>query len=143
MSGRPNQFGLQQSDRNLPEPGKRPLSSMSPTIVVENGRAVIVAGASGGPRIISATLQCILNCMLFDMTPAEAVGSLRFHHQWLPDVLQFEESWGEASTVTALQELGHRTGTRDEIGVVQLIAVGPDGIRAASDPRKGGAPAGY
>ncbi len=143
VSGRPNKFGLRQSDRNLPQPGKRPLSSMSPTIVVEHGRAVLVAGGSGGPRIISATVQCVLNCMLFEMPPAQAVGAPRFHHQWLPDVLQFEEAWNDTATVTALETRGHVTGRRDEIGVVQVITVGEDGVHAASDPRKGGAPAGY
>ncbi|MHC4218000.1 MAG: gamma-glutamyltransferase, partial [Planctomycetota bacterium] len=67
--GRPNAFGLRQSAANLPAPGKRPLSSMSPTIVVAGGRPVLVAGAAGGPRIITGTLHCILNCLLFDMTP--------------------------------------------------------------------------
>ncbi|MHC4415013.1 MAG: gamma-glutamyltransferase [Planctomycetota bacterium] len=140
---RPNAFGLRQSDRNLPEAGKRPLSSMSPTIVLEQGRPVIIAGASGGPRIITGTVQSVLNCLLFDMPPVEAVGAARFHHQWRPDVLQFEARWTDQPTIAALEALGHNTARRDRVGVVQLIRNGPDGIRAASDPRKGGAPAGY
>ncbi len=143
IPGRANAFGLQQSQRNLPQPGKRPLSSMSPTIVLRDGRAVIIAGASGGPRIISGTLQCILDCLLFEMTPRQAVAAPRFHHQWLPDVLFFEDSWPDQGTIEALEALGHRSGRRDEIGVVQIITVGVDGIRAASDPRKGGAAAGW
>jgi gamma-glutamyltranspeptidase/glutathione hydrolase len=141
--GQPNAFGLRQSEGNLPAPGKRPLSSMSPTILLAEGRPVVVAGASGGPRIITGTLQCILDCVLFDMTPAEAVAAPRFHHQWLPDVLQFEEQWTDEQTIAALGGLGHRTGRGEDVGTVQIIRVGPDGIRAASDPRKGGRPAGF
>jgi gamma-glutamyltranspeptidase/glutathione hydrolase len=141
--GEPNAFGLRQSERNLPAPGKRPLSSMAPTILLADGRPVVVAGASGGPRIITGTLQCILNCVLFDMTPRQAVAAPRFHHQWLPDVLQFEAQWTDEPTITRLEALGHRVGRREDVGVVQLIRAGPDGVRAASDPRKGGAPAGY
>ena len=143
IPGEANAFGLRQSDRNLPEPGKRPLSSMSPTILLNDGRVVLVAGASGGPRIITATTQCILNCLLFDMTSGRAVAAPRFHHQWMPNVLQFENDWCDPAVSSALQQLGHETGTTESVGVVQLIRVTPKGIRAASDPRKGGAPAGY
>jgi gamma-glutamyltranspeptidase/glutathione hydrolase len=141
--GRPNAFGLRQSEANAPEPGKRPLSSMSPTIVLHDGRPVIVAGASGGPRIITATTQCVLNCLVFDMSAREAVTAPRLHHQWLPDVLQFEAGYTDIDTRTKLESLGHQLGRRDEIGVVQLLLIGPKGIAAASDPRKGGRPAGY
>lgn len=143
MPGEPNVYGLRQSDANLPAPGKRPLSSMSPTIVLRDGRVELIAGASGGPRIISGTVQAMLNCLLFDMQPAEAVAAPRFHHQWMPDVLQFEDQWRNDAVIEAMQQRGHDTGWRDEIGVVQLIRISPDGIRAASDPRKGGEPAGY
>ncbi len=143
LPDRPNAFGLRQSTRNAPQPGKRPLSSMSPTIVLENGRAVLVVGGSGGPRIISATVQCLLDCLLFDMTPQEAVAAPRFHHQWMPDVLEFEPGWPDAAVIEALRGMGHEIGSRPEIGVVQIVQAGPAGVRAASDPRKGGAPAGY
>jgi gamma-glutamyltranspeptidase/glutathione hydrolase len=141
--GEPNAFGLRQAEANLPAPGKRPLSSMAPTILLAEKRPAVVAGASGGPRIITGTLQGVLDCVLFDMTPEQAVAAPRFHHQWLPDMLEFEAQWTDERTITVLEGLGHRTGRRDEVGVVQLIRAGPDGIRAASDPRKGGAPAGY
>jgi gamma-glutamyltranspeptidase/glutathione hydrolase len=143
--GKPNAFGLQQSDANLPAPGKRPLSSMSPTIVTRNGRAVLVAGGSGGPRIITAVTQCVLNVMLFDMTPTQAVGASRFHHQWMPDKLLVDRSWSDKATLDELRRRGHDIDTLNDEAVVQMIAVDErDGmIRAASDPRKGGRPAGY
>ncbi len=145
IPGQPNAFGLRQNDANLPEPGKRPLSSMSPTIVVKNGKVVMIAGASGGPRIISATLQCTLNVMLFGMTPDEAVRAPRFHHQWMPNVLQVDPSWPDQSVLDDLKRRGHEIGTMTGEAVVQMIAVDErDGtIRAACDPRKGGKPAGY
>jgi gamma-glutamyltranspeptidase/glutathione hydrolase len=143
MPGQPNAFGLQQSDRNVPEPGKRPLSSMSPTIFVRDGRAVMVAGGSGGPRIITGTLQVMLNAAMFDMTPQQAVTQPRFHHQWMPNVIEFETRWRDARVQRTLAEMGHIIGQRDDVGVVQIITVDETGIRAASDPRKGGEPAGY
>lgn len=143
IPGQPNAFGLRQSDRNLPEPGKRPLSSMSPTIFLKDGKAVAIAGASGGPRIITGTAQVLLNATRFDMTPQQAVEQPRFHHQWMPDVLEFERRWRDDRVKRVLAEMGHLAGERDDVGVVQIITVREDGIRAASDPRKGGAPAGY
>ncbi len=142
--GKANAFGLRQSPGNAPAPGKRPLSSMSPTIVLEGDQVRLVAGASGGPRIITGTMQVILNCLLLEMTPAQAVSAARFHHQWLPDVLQFEQGWTADGVVDAMESIGHATGRRDSVGVVQVVEVLPDGRkRAASDPRKGGMPAGH
>ena len=141
---RPNAFGLRQSRGNLPGPRKRPLSSMSPTIVLQDGRVRLVAGASGGPRIITGTFQVILNCLLFNMTPQEAVEQPRFHHQWLPNTLQFESGWTDAGIVESLEARGHVAGSRSSVGVVQVVEVLPDGRkRPASDPRKGGRPAGH
>lgn len=142
IPGEPNVYGLMQSDRNLPEPGKRPLSSMSPTIVLNDGHVELIAGASGGPRIITGTLQCMLNSLLFEMPARAAVRRARIHHQWMPNVLQFEQDWPDETVVSAMQRRGHETGTRDEVGVVQMIRVTPVGIEAVSDPRKGGRPAG-
>ncbi|MBG84057.1 MAG: gamma-glutamyltransferase [Phycisphaerae bacterium] len=143
MSGKANAFGLRQSDGNLPGPGKRPISSMSPTIVMDGDRVRLLAGASGGPRIINGTLQAIIDVLLFDMTPVEALSQPRFHHQWMPDRLDFEESWSDQDVVDRLEALGYRTGTRPSVGKVQMIEVLPDGvILPASDPRKGGRPAG-
>ncbi|NNM27647.1 MAG: gamma-glutamyltransferase [Phycisphaerales bacterium] len=139
----PNAFGLRQSDRNLPEPGKRPLSSMSPTIVLEDDRVVLVAGGSGGPRIITGTLQCILNCLLFERPPLEAVALPRVHHQWMPEVLEFERRWDDEEAVAAMERLGHATTRSIRESIVQLVEADAQGVRPASDPRKGGRPAGY
>ncbi|MHC4949153.1 MAG: gamma-glutamyltransferase [Planctomycetota bacterium] len=143
IPGRPNYFGLRQSDRNLPEPGKRPLSSMSPTIVVRRGRPILVLGGAGGPRIISGTIQVLLNSLLFDMPPREAVAAPRFHHQWMPDELQFERRWTDEHVIDVLAAAGHRTGRREGVGKIVVVRVDGDGLRAASDPRKGGRPAGH
>ncbi len=134
--GKPNAFGLVQSDRNLPAVGKRPLSSMSPTIVLDSdGQVFAVAGASGGPRIITATIQVLLNAM-GSMNAEDAVSAGRIHHQWLPDTLRVEQSSAEMT--------GHRGELVDAIGNAQLILRDPDaaGWQACSDPRKGGRPAG-
>ncbi|MBT4768308.1 MAG: gamma-glutamyltransferase [Phycisphaerae bacterium] len=139
-----NAFGLIQSDRNAPAPGKRPLSSMSPTIVLENGRVRLLAGASGGPRIISGTLQVMLNVLLFGMSPADAVAADRLHHQWMPDVVQFEQAWADGTVIESLEAMGHATKRRPTVGKVQLIEVLQSGeIIPASDPRKEGAAVGW
>ena len=169
--GAANAFGLHQSDANRPAPGKKPLSSMSPTIVLdEEGRVEVVAGASGGPRIITGTLQAMLNVIVWGMDAQRAVSEPRYHHQWRPNVLAFEEELnaqsvqpGERSPagmqalmgkVSALQALrlglnkkGHSIGSVDSVGAVQLIRrvtdeQGKEAWQGASDPRKGGAPAG-
>jgi gamma-glutamyltranspeptidase/glutathione hydrolase len=141
--GEPNAFGLRQSMKNAPQGGKRPISSMSPTIMVKDGRVVLIAGASGGPRIITGTTQCILSSVLFGMSPVEAVNQPRFHHQWLPNVAKFEERWVDQSVMEDLSRRGHEVRSTDIVGEVQMIVIDSNGIRAASDPRKGGAPAGY
>ncbi len=143
VRGEPNAFGLQQSERNQPEPGKRPLSSMSPTIVLQDGRPILIVGASGGPRIITGSLQCILNCLLFDMSADDAVEAPRFHHQWMPNTLQFEERWRDQSAIASMAERGHEVSRRPYVGKVQLVWIRDGVIEAASDSRKGGQPAGY
>jgi len=140
VSGQPNAFGLTQSDRNLPEPGKRPLSSMSPTIVLDAQGVLAVGGASGGPKIITATLQAILNA-LSGMDVGEAVAAPRFHHQWKPDRVLIEQA-GEA-WAAGFRDRGHTAELGGDVGNVQLIRRSPEGWEAASDPRKGGRPAGH
>jgi gamma-glutamyltranspeptidase/glutathione hydrolase len=111
--------------------------------VFENGDVRLIAGASGGPRIINGTLQVILNVLLRGMSPEEALEAPRLHHQWLPDVVQFEECWTDAGLVSAMEAMGHATRQRPTVGKVQLIEVTPEGMTPASDPRKDGVPAGW
>ncbi|MEM9373458.1 MAG: gamma-glutamyltransferase [Planctomycetota bacterium] len=140
VRGQPNAFGLTQSDRNLPEPGKRPLSSMSPTIVLDQTGVLAVCGASGGPRIITGTLQVLLN-VLAGMDAGEAVAAPRFHHQWLPDRVFLEPAAGDWAE--GFRNRGHTIDTREHVGNVQVIKRSAAGWDAASDPRKGGRPAGH
>lgn len=154
--GVPNAFGLVQSDRNLPAPGKRPLSCMTPVMVfAQRDRAsgdgppgedvILMAGGSGGPRIITGTVQSMLHVLLFDLGAEEAVARPRFHHQWEPDVLQLEDALRGGPVEADLKARGHTTGRREVVAAVQLIRAARKGTgyEAASDPRKGGRPAGY
>lgn len=143
--GQANAFGLTQSARNLPEPGKRPLSSMSPTIAVDarSGDVELVLGASGGPRIISATLQTALNAMSFGMSAKDATGSPRFHTQWMPDTLWLEEGLRGGEIPAELERRGHRVEGKAPEAACQVLRVRDGKIQAACDPRKGGRPAGY
>lgn len=140
--GVPNAFGLMQSERNLPAPGKRPLSSMSPTMVFDENGLLVTAGASGGPRIITGTAQAILR-VLAHQSAAQAVSHPRIHHQWLPNRLDLEPGALTPDIRAALEARGHVLGDRSEIGNVQLIRRVSGGWEAASDPRKGGKPVGY
>ena len=138
-----NAFGLVQSDANLPAPGKRPLSSMTPTIVLdEAGRVRAVLGASGGPRIITGTLQVLIAGLIDGLDPEDAMLAPRMHHQWMPQRIDLEPGLRSATIIDGLEERGHETGARGDIAHVQAIFVRPDAIHAVSDPRKGGRPAG-
>jgi gamma-glutamyltranspeptidase/glutathione hydrolase len=148
--GQANAFGLVQSARNAPAPGKRPLSSMTPTIVLDrDGRVVMIAGASGGPRIITGTMQAMLGVLLFDMDASAALAQPRFHHQWMPNALLLERAWHREAnadgTVAQLESRGHKVEPTGSVGNVQLIRRDKKGRTwdAACDPRKGGRPAGY
>jgi gamma-glutamyltranspeptidase/glutathione hydrolase len=139
-----NAFGLMHEGQNLPAPGKRPLSCMTPTIVQDNdGSCFMLAGASGGPRIITGTLQAVLNATLFDLPAERCVSEARFHHQWSPDTLQLEPGLLETPLRAQLEDKGHTVTRRSPIAAVQVIRRQPQGWEPASDPRKGGAPAGY
>ncbi len=140
--GKPNAFGLIQSAANVIEPGKRPLSSMTPTIVVKDGQAVISAGASGGPRIITATLQNLLNQMIFGMEPQQAVTEPRFHHQWSPNELLLEPKL-KAGVGPKLSEFGHQVQSASSLAATQGTARTAKGLKGGSDPRKHGKPAGW
>ena len=140
--GKPNAFGLIQSDANAIEAGKKPLSSMSPMIVVRDSRAVFASGASGGPRIISATLQATLNHLVHGMTPEQSVTAPRFHHQWFPEVLRLEPEFG-SEIRRKLRQRGHATELLTKPGANQSVARSQTGVFGGSDPRKLGRPAGH
>src|SRR5205085_1741310 len=107
--GQPNMFGLIQGERNAIAPNKRPLSSMSPTIVLrKDGTFWFGVGARGGPRIISAVLQTILNVIDHDMDIQAAIDAPRIHHQWLPDQLVYEPYGMSPDTISVLSAYGHK-----------------------------------
>ena len=137
-----NIYGLVQSDKNLPEPGKRPLSSMTPVILMKDKMPALLVGASGGPRIITSVVQSLLNNQWHNLNPIEAIARGRLHHQWKPDVIYVEEFSQKSISTNELELLGHEVRARPTIGVVQMIEI-KDGLHLpASDPRKGGRPAG-
>ncbi|TBR22404.1 gamma-glutamyltransferase [bacterium] len=136
-----NAFGLRQSDLNLVGPGRRPLSSMSPTLLLDRGEAVLAAGGSGGPRIITGVLWAVLNSVAFGMAPDAAVAAPRLHHQWSPDVVRFDPEI-PADVREELTVRGHRLVPAEGEAAVQLAVRDARGLAAASDPRKGGRPAG-
>jgi gamma-glutamyltranspeptidase / glutathione hydrolase len=137
-------FGLIQSEANAIAPGHRPLSSMTPTILLRDGKLSFVTGSPGGPTIISATLLSVLNWMRLGMDAQAAINAPRFHHQWLPDRILMEEDFPE-SLEKALQARGFETKRRGHIGLVNAIGVdAKTGERlGAADPRDDGAAAGY
>ncbi len=138
-----NVYGLRQSEKNLPAPGKRPLSSMSPTIIERNGVPYLAIGGSGGPRIISAVVQVLLRMLWFDDEPNEAVQRTRLHHQWLPNRVYFEEDTMKSYIADHMNRIGHQWSRRKNIGVVQVILVEDGVMKPYSDPRKGGEPSGF
>ena len=141
----PNMFGLVGGEANAVAPGKRMLSSMTPTIVTRDGRTVLVLGSPGGSQIITTVLQVLLDVVDFKMNVQEAVDAPRFHHQWTPDVVEIEKDRFAPDVLNALGALGHTTKVAKPMGEVYAIAVDPaSGERwGASDPRADGATVGY
>jgi len=137
-------FGLVQSEANAIAPGHRPLSSMTPTILLRDGKLSFVTGSPGGPAIISATLLSILNWMRLGMEPQAAINAPRFHHQWVPDRISMERAFPD-SLEGALNARGHATRRVGHIGLVNAVAIDPaTGDRlGAADPRHDGAAMGY
>jgi gamma-glutamyltranspeptidase / glutathione hydrolase len=130
-----NVYGLVGNEANSLQPRKRPLSSMSPTIVLQGERAELVVGAAGGPRIISAALQTILNVLDYRMPVKKAVEAPRVHHQWLPDQLNVESDIPN-ETKKSLERRGHVLRERSVLGVVQAITAHRGSLSGAADPRK-------
>lgn len=151
--GVPNDYGLIQGEANAIAPKKRPLSSMTPTIVLKDGKPAFAIGSPGGPTIINTVLQVILNVIDFNMDIQQAISAPRFHHQWLPDQIAWEEFDLQPDTRKALEAMGHtfrdipgpNRNTPGMIGDAQGVAIDPTtGMRlGASDPRLGGVPVGW
>lgn len=142
--GEPNMFGLIGAEANSIEPGKRMLSSMSPTIAVKDGKVRFVAGGAGGPRIITATLQNFLNVSLFGMNAVEAITAPRFHHQWLPDRLLVEPLWFSKDTIDILREKGHDIRFVNSLALIHSITIDEEGrMSGAADPRADGSVQGF
>jgi len=137
-------YGLMQSEANAIAPGHRPLSSMTPTILVRDGKLSFVTGSPGGPRIISAVLLSIVNWMKLGMDAQAAINAPRFHHQWFPDVVVMEPRFS-MQVQNALNVMGHRTRKIGHIGLVNAIGIDvTTGERlGAADPRDEGSAVGY
>ncbi|MGQ9445099.1 gamma-glutamyltransferase [[Pasteurella] aerogenes] len=129
-----NAFGLIGGDANAVEGKKRPLSSMTPTLVLKNDKPWLVTGSPGGARIITTVLQSILNTIDHGMNPAEAIVTPRVHHQWLPDELRVEEGLSP-DTLKLLVERGHKISEKAPMGRIQIIQALDDGFYGYSDPR--------
>lgn len=138
--GTPNGYGLVGGDANAVEGNKRPLSSMSPTIVMKDGKPFLVTGSPGGSRIITTTLQIIMNVIDHGLNIAEASNAARVHHQWLPDELRVETSLNR-DTISLLEAKGHKVKVQSAMGSTQSIMVTEQGIFGATDPRHSGSEA--
>ena len=130
-----NVYGLVGNEANALQPKKRPLSSMSPTIILQGDRPELILGAAGGPRIISATLQTIINVLDFHMPVKEAVEAPRIHHQWIPEEINVETKLAP-ETKKSLERRGHTVKERTTLGVVQAILAKRSKVAGAADSRK-------
>jgi len=142
--GIPNAYGLVGNTANAIEPGKRMLSSMSPSIVeAPEGELFLVLGSPGGSTIITTTAQIIMNVVDFGMDIEDAVEAPRFHHQWLPDIIQFESIGFSPETIEALEDRGHSIKYRDPIGEANCIQVKSGLMYGSADSRRNSNAAGY
>ncbi len=138
----PNAYGLTQGAANAISAGKRPLSSMSPTIVIKDGMPYLAIGASGGPRIISSVLNVLINLTDRGMSLPQAVDAVRVHHQWQPDSVFFDRAPSNELAADLVTH-GHHISPNRRTGIVQAILIDGPQLIGVSDPRKGGTPAGY
>lgn len=134
--GSPNMYGLIGGEANSIAPGKRMLSSMTPTILEQNGKLLMVVGTPGGSTIITSVFQTILNVLAFGKDMQSAVAAPRFHHQWLPDVIDVEKGAIDPATRAELEAKGYIIKERGPMGRVDAILVKPDGqLETGADPR--------
>jgi gamma-glutamyltranspeptidase/glutathione hydrolase len=131
--GSPNMFGLVQGAANAVAPGKTPLSSMSPTILLKNGKVALVIGSPGGSRIITITLATIINMVDHGMDVQEAINAPRIHHQWLPDVIALEPFALSADTRQLLEERGHKFSDEGHWGIAEGIVIGAPRLVTATN----------
>ena len=141
--GVPNMYGAIGGDANAIEPGKRMLSSMTPTLVLKDNKPFIVVGTPGGTTIPTSVFQSLVNVIDFNMSAKDAVDKPKFHHQWLPDTVDIERGFSE-TTAQQLKEMGYKLEMRGGIGRTELIKILPDGKReAAADIRGDDSVSGY
>ncbi|MEM9990128.1 MAG: gamma-glutamyltransferase [Bacteroidota bacterium] len=134
--GVPNQFGLLGAEANAIVPGKRMLSSMTPTIVEKEGQLFLVLGAPGGSTIITAVFQTFLNIAEFGMSLDQAVRAPRFHHQWFPDKILSEEAAIDSTTRKSLEIMGHQFDNRKYMAIIKAVQVLPNGkLQGVGDHR--------
>lgn len=142
--GSPNMYGLLGAEANAIEPEKRMLSAMTPTIIEKDGKLFMVLGTPGGSTIITSVFQVSLNVIAFGLDLQDAVQKPRFHHQWLPDIIQYEAGCFSPETIQQLQKMGHSLKERDAIGRVDAVLVLPDGrLEGAADNRCDDSAAGF
>lgn len=132
--GEPNMFGLVGGDANAIEPGKRPLSSMTPTIITENGKLVMVVGAPGGSRITTGVMEVILDVLDFHMNPQQAIDLPRFHHQWKPDVLYLQNGFSHDAE-EALRKMGYEVKSTDSVARVEAIVAADGTLEGGTESR--------
>ncbi|HVZ71167.1 MAG TPA: gamma-glutamyltransferase [Polyangia bacterium] len=143
--GVPNSFGLIGNEQNAVAPKKRPLSSMTPTIVLDDkakNKVKLVVGGAGGPNIITATIEVLLDVLDWKMDAQAALSSPRIHHQWFPDALAVEPGVPK-DAVDALAKRGHKTKDIPAVGKVNLVVRTPRGLESGAEPRSPSGPAGY
>jgi gamma-glutamyltranspeptidase/glutathione hydrolase len=136
--GSPNAFGLLGGRANSISPGKRPLSAMTPTIVMKDGMPFLVVGSPGGSKIINVVLQVIINVLDHKMNIADATSVPRVHHQWFPDILNIERGIS-IDTVDLLRAKGHNVKVGRALGATQSIVLKEGMLHGSSDPRRPGA----
>lgn len=135
--GEKNLYGLVQGTKNAIAPGKRPLSSMSPSLVTKDGKIFMVLGSPGGSRIITITLQAALNVIDYGMAPQEAVDAPRIHHQWLPDEVYYELRGVSQDSLNILQKMGYKMVEQTPWGATELIMVGLPGAAGVTSANSG------
>lgn len=138
-------YGMVGGEANAIQPGKRMLSSMTPTIVFKDGKVYLLTGSPGGSTIITTVMQVMLNVLEHEIPLQRAIAAPRFHHQWLPDQIRMERIGFSRDVLDTLKSLGHEIRPVTNLGDVHAILIDPkSGVYfGASDPRRGGAARGY